>query len=262
MTILEEDSRTYMHSLNQYTQPFNVLQYLKSMPLEGINNRINEGSLVNKNHIFEMCNKSLDNNCGGKEDKIFTDYFKESHYINTSLNTFQKNYCKDNNQMHCIVPPYYTVPFNEFNTSSNALHSLSENGTKKLHFNVPNLCELFEGNDKENHIPQDIQELIYTLQIGGSRCKMEAAITIRSLATLHHNLRSIFIEAGGIGPLVDLLKYLSEEAHWPVELRAKATITVRAEAALALASLSVSNDYNKDVIGAAGAIPLLCELIQ
>jgi hypothetical protein len=45
-------------------------------------------------------------------------------------------------------------------------------------------------------------------------------------------------------------------------MREKAMITVRAEAALALASLSVSNDDNKSAIGAAGAIPLLCDLIQ
>nr|PNR33002.1 hypothetical protein PHYPA_024945 [Physcomitrium patens] len=63
------------------------------------------------------------------------------------------------------------------------------------------------------------------------------------------------------GPLVDLLKYKAEESHWPLELREKTSITVQAEAALAIASLCANNDNMKDVIGAAGAIPLLCDLI-
>jgi len=260
MTILEEDSRMCGHSLNQFTQSFNVLQQPHSSPLEGINNRISEGFLVNKNQVLEMCNNGLNKK---KEENESKNYSKKSQYINTSFhNILQKNYCKDNNQMYCIVPPYYNVPINEFYSSSNAVQSLIENDATKLPFNVSNLSELFESNDKEKHTPQGVQELIYALQIGGSRCKMEAAISLRSLATSHHILQSIFIELGGIGPLVNLLKYTAEEAHWPMELRAKATITVRAEAALALASLSVNNDFNKDAIGAAGAIPLLCELIQ
>jgi len=263
MTILEEDSRTYGHSLNQFAQSFDVLQQLHSLPLEGINNRINDRFLVSKNQGFEMCNNGLDKSyMDRKDENISKDYSKKSHYINTSLNALQNNCCKDNNQMNCIVPPYYNVPVNEFYSSSNALQSLNENDATKLPFNISNLNELSKSSDKEKHTPQDVQELIYALQVGGSRCKMEAAISIRSLATSHHILQSIFIELGGIGPLVDLLKYIAEEVHWPPELRAKATITVRAEAALALASLSVNNDFNKDAIGAAGAIPLLCELIR
>jgi hypothetical protein len=156
---------------------------------------------------------------------------------------------------------HHSVTWNEFNINSNALHTLIKNDTKDLQCNGPNLNDLFENKDKDKYIPQDIQELIYALQTGSSRCKMEAAITVRSLATSHHILQLALIEARGIGPLVNLLKYKAEEAHWPIELREKATITIRAEAALALASLSVNNDDNKDIIGEAGAIPLLCELI-
>jgi len=256
-----------MHPLNPFIQSCNVLQHLQSMPLdslEGINNRVNKGLSVNKNRIFEICSNNLNENCNDnrKEAQISKNYSKESHYINTSLNTSQKNHFKGNNQMNYISPHYYNVPFNEIHTSSNVLQSLIENDITNLPFNMPNLTELFEENDKKEHTPQDIQELIYALQMGGSRCKMEAAIAIRSLVTSHHILQSVFIEIGVIGPLVDLLKYIAEEAYWPTELRAKATITVRAEAALALGSLCVNNDYNKDAIGATGAIPLLCELIQ
>lgn len=107
-----------------------------------------------------------------------------------------------------------------------------------------------------------IQDLIKALQMGRSRSKMEAAITVRSLAASSNAHQAAFIAAGGIRPLVELLIYEAGETHWPPEMREKATITVRAEAALALASLSVSNDDNKGAIGAAGAIPLLCSLIQ
>ncbi|KAG0599324.1 hypothetical protein M758_12G143400, partial [Ceratodon purpureus] len=189
-------------------------------------------------------------------------YPKEPPNIETSLNTLQTSHCRDHNQMNCIVPPYYSAPMNEFNMSSNALHALVEDSAKDLQSHGSNLSGLFENKNKDKNIPQDIQGLIYALQTGGSRCKMEAAITVRSLATSHHILQLALIEAGAICPLVNLLKYKAEEGHWPPELREKATITIRAEAALALASLSVSNDDNKDVIGAAGAIPLLCELIH
>ncbi|KAL3690803.1 hypothetical protein R1sor_004454 [Riccia sorocarpa] len=109
---------------------------------------------------------------------------------------------------------------------------------------------------------QYTQELIRALQIGGSRTKMEAAIAVRSLASSHNVHQVPLIAAGGLRPLVDLLSYEAGETHWPPEMKEKATITVRAEAALALASLSVSNDENKAAIGSAGAIPRLCDLIQ
>lgn len=225
---------------------------------------MNEGQFTYRNHMFKMYTNGLEDVSEWKEKNTFGNYSKEPSYIETSLNTLQRSHHKDNNQTNCIVPPYYqySIPLSEFNINSNALQTLGENDAKNFLCNGQSFGELFESKYKDKHIPQDIQELIYVLRSGGSRCKMEAAITVRSLATSHHILQLALIEAGGIGPLVNLLKYKAEEAHWPIELREKATITVRAEAALALASLSVSNDDNKDVIGAAGAIPLLCELIQ
>ena len=264
MSILEEDPRTFTNSLNQSIHAFNILhnQNLGPLSIEENNNMINERSFVNHNHMFKIHGNGLDEVYDWKEKNIFRGHSREPSYIEKSVNTLQRNYHRDNDQINCIVPPYYNVPLTEFNINSNDLHKLVENDTKDLQCTGSNLNELFESKEKNKHIPQNIPELIYALQIGGSRCKMEAAITVRSLATSHHILQLALIEAGSIGPLVNLLKHKAEEAHWPMELREKATITVRAEAALALASLSVSSDDNKDIIGAAGAIPLLCELIQ
>lgn len=167
------------------------------------------------------------------------------------------------------VPSLCTMTSPVSNLESNGLHSLAEVGTRPMQFLGPFPGSLERKTSSTQRAPngdklntQSIQDLIRALQTGGSRSKMEAAITVRSLAASHNLHQAALIAAGGICPLVELLSYEAGETHWPAEMREKATITVRAEAALALASLSVSNDDNKGAIGAAGAIPLLCDLIQ
>ncbi|KAJ7536118.1 hypothetical protein O6H91_12G056900 [Diphasiastrum complanatum] len=107
-----------------------------------------------------------------------------------------------------------------------------------------------------------MENLIRALQTGSSRSKMEAAIAVRSLATSESIYQVAFVSCGGIQPLIELLTYEAGELHWPCDMQLKATITVRAEAALALASLAVSKDEFREAIGAAGAIPFLCNLLH
>ncbi|KAL2623311.1 hypothetical protein R1flu_003516 [Riccia fluitans] len=155
------------------------------------------------------------------------------------------------------------------NAGANRMHSRADCGIKALQFLGSfsgslegRMSSVQESAETDKTLSQYTQELIRALQMGGSRTKMEAAIAVRSLAASHNVHQFALIAAGGLRPLVDLLSYEADETHWPPEMKQKATITVRAEAALALASLSVSNDENKGAIGAAGAIPRLCDLIQ
>ena len=93
----------------------------------------------------------------------------------------------------------------------------------------------------------EIEGLVRDLREGDDAAKTAAARTLRDLAWDNDANEVLIAEAGGIAPLVELLRAGSAEA--------------KAQAAWALGNLA-HNDANKVLIAEAGGVPLLVELLR
>ena len=93
----------------------------------------------------------------------------------------------------------------------------------------------------------EIEGLVRRLREGNDKAKTEAAQMLGDLAWFGDN-RATIVEAGGIPPLVDVLR--------------DGSMGAKEEAVSALFVLAYNHDDNKVLIADAGGIPLLVELVR
>ena len=106
----------------------------------------------------------------------------------------------------------------------------------------------------------DIEGLVRALGEGDDAARAAAAGVLRNLAYNDDANRVLIAEAGGIPPLVELLRDGSTEARlWAPTL---GVYGVSVAPAMALYQLALNNKANKVAIAEAGGIPLLVELLR